>query len=72
MGRVFQKREKVGIKDDFFRIGGNSILAIQFANKISKKTGAKIKVTDIFKLKDITSLAGYADISDQEGEEIEL
>jgi acyl-coenzyme A synthetase/AMP-(fatty) acid ligase len=45
--------EKVGITDDFFRIGGNSILAIQVSHRMSKVLDRDIKVADIFKSKNI-------------------
>ena len=49
--------EKVGVTDDFFRIGGNSILAIKIAHKISKELQANLPVADIFKYKTIKQLA---------------
>ena len=48
--------EHVGITDDFFKIGGNSILAIQVAHRISKIPGLHVKVADIFKFKSISCL----------------
>jgi len=48
--------EKVGITDNFFRIGGNSILAIQVSHRMSKTLGSDVKVADVFKLKNIQML----------------
>jgi len=48
--------DRVGITDDFFRIGGNSILAIQASHRMSKALGADIRVSDIFKYKSIQTL----------------
>ncbi|MBK2297384.1 AMP-binding protein, partial [Francisella philomiragia] len=48
--------DKVGVNDNFFRIGGNSILAIKLTNKISKELNIKVKVADIFKYKTINLL----------------
>ncbi|WP_133130245.1 non-ribosomal peptide synthetase [Legionella yabuuchiae] len=48
--------ERVGLNDDFFRIGGNSILAIQMVNKLNNHTGLHIKVTELFKNKTIATL----------------
>lgn len=48
--------ERVGIKDDFFNIGGNSILAIRIAHKMSKAMEYDINVGDIFKLRTIGDL----------------
>ncbi|WDF57315.1 non-ribosomal peptide synthetase [Mucilaginibacter sp. KACC 22063] len=52
--RIWQEvlgAERVGIQDDFFRIGGNSILAIQAAHRMSKLLGYELKVGDIFRYK---------------------
>ena len=48
--------EKVGIKDDFFRLGGHSILAIQVSHQMSQLIGRLIAVSDIFKYKTIAGL----------------
>ena len=44
---------KIGITDDFFSIGGNSILAIQATYRMNKVLDHKVKITDIFRLKTI-------------------
>ncbi|MCH6020528.1 phosphopantetheine-binding protein, partial [Salmonella enterica] len=41
--------ERLSVDDDFFRIGGNSILAIQLSHKISRNLNFDIRVADIFK-----------------------
>ncbi|MDO6435456.1 amino acid adenylation domain-containing protein [Flavitalea sp. BT771] len=48
--------EKVGVTDDFFEIGGNSILATKVSNKMSRDLGCNVMVADIFKLKNIKTL----------------
>ena len=48
--------ERVGITDDFFRIGGNSILAIQVSHRMSKVLEYDIQVADIFRYKSISQL----------------
>jgi acyl-coenzyme A synthetase/AMP-(fatty) acid ligase len=48
--------ERVGLTDDFFKIGGNSILAIQVSHRMSKELGCNFKVADVFKQKNITTL----------------
>ncbi|CAA7196039.1 Dimodular nonribosomal peptide synthase [Chryseobacterium potabilaquae] len=40
--------ESIGLHDDFFRLGGNSIMAIKLISKIHHQTGVQIKVADIF------------------------
>ncbi|WP_075342809.1 non-ribosomal peptide synthetase [Tenacibaculum agarivorans] len=49
--------KKVGIKDDFFSIGGNSILAIQVSSQMSKILGIKVQISDIIRYKTIGVLA---------------
>ena len=49
--------EKVGITDNFFRVGGNSILAIKLANKISKALDTNINVADIFSYENVAKLS---------------
>lgn len=51
--------DKVGIRDDFFRLGGNSILAIKLATKLSREQNTKIAVSDIFKCSTVEKLASY-------------
>ncbi|MBB6131876.1 type I polyketide synthase, partial [Mucilaginibacter lappiensis] len=46
--------EEISVHDDFFRIGGNSILAIQLSHRLSKALGSEIRVADIFKHKTIS------------------
>ncbi|WP_212004673.1 non-ribosomal peptide synthetase/type I polyketide synthase [Chitinophaga sp. HK235] len=48
--------EQISLHDDFFKIGGNSILAIRASHKISKLLGKEIKVTDVFKHRTIAQL----------------
>ena len=50
----------MGINDDFFRIGGNSILAIQVSHRMSKASGREIKVADVFKHKTISLLLSHS------------
>ncbi|CAA7197515.1 Tyrocidine synthase 3 [Chryseobacterium potabilaquae] len=39
----------IGLHDDFFRLGGNSIMAIKLISKIYHQLGIQIKVADVFK-----------------------
>jgi hypothetical protein len=48
--------DKVGISDDFFKIGGNSILAIQVSHRMSLLFGCEVKVADVFRFKCIRNL----------------
>jgi hypothetical protein len=55
--------DRVGTRDNFFRIGGNSILAIQLSHRMSKELGRHISVADIFKHKTIERLAANSGAS---------
>uniref|UniRef100_UPI0013C2AB8A condensation domain-containing protein n=1 Tax=Facilibium subflavum TaxID=2219058 RepID=UPI0013C2AB8A len=47
---------KIGIYDDFFGLGGNSILAIQSLHEMSMQLGREFQAVDIFKYKCIARL----------------
>jgi amino acid adenylation domain-containing protein len=51
---------RIGIMDDFFSFGGNSILAIRCVNRMSEILGYPIMVADIFLQKTISNLLNYA------------
>ena len=52
------KLDKVGIEDDFFRIGGDSILSIQLVSKM-RNDGFNLLVKDIFNNKTISQLSAH-------------
>jgi len=49
--------EQVGITDHFFRIGGNSILAVKAAHRMSEVLGKEISVANIFMYNNIQILS---------------
>lgn len=50
--------ERVGTGDNFFEIGGNSILLIQMHTQIEKQYPGKLTITDLFAFPTIGKLAG--------------
>ncbi|WP_248277637.1 non-ribosomal peptide synthetase/type I polyketide synthase [Brasilonema sp. UFV-L1] len=52
-------RKQVSIYDNFFDIGGNSLLIIQVGNKVREIFNSNISVTDLFKYPTISNLAKY-------------
>ena len=48
--------EKIGIEDDFFRLGGDSIISIQISSKIRQKLQINVTVKDIFKYRNIEKI----------------
>ncbi len=53
--------DSIGIYDDFFRLGGNSILAIHLLNQLNQRlfSDANINLTTIFRYKTIAGLLEY-------------
>lgn len=51
--------ERISTTADFFRLGGNSILATHISHKISQAFITELKVADIFKYKTVKNLAEY-------------
>ncbi|HTF27912.1 MAG TPA: amino acid adenylation domain-containing protein, partial [Flavitalea sp.] len=49
--------KRVGINDDFFELGGNSLIAIQILANIRKETGAKFPLSVMFEHSTIKKLA---------------
>jgi len=60
----------VGVEDDFFRLGGNSILAIRLVSRINKVMETDIRVTAIFRYKTIRQLSGH--LMDTEEERVRI
>ncbi|OQD71346.1 hypothetical protein PENPOL_c001G09802 [Penicillium polonicum] len=56
-----------GLEDDFFSIGGDSILAIQLVSK-ANKAGFAFRVTDVFRTPKLSDLAGLTANGDMEFE----
>ncbi|NDB86865.1 MAG: gramicidin biosynthesis protein, partial [Alphaproteobacteria bacterium] len=48
--------EKLGIKDDFFRLGGDSIVSIQLVSRLRQRLGLQLSIKDIFNYKNIERL----------------
>jgi amino acid adenylation domain-containing protein len=54
-------RESVDPADNFFRCGGNSILATRLVRRVSTELGAPLRVRAVFEASDLTSLATVID-----------
>ncbi|MDD2706956.1 MAG: amino acid adenylation domain-containing protein [Verrucomicrobiae bacterium] len=66
--------ERLGIHDDFFNLGGNSIAAIKLVNKMTGLLGAEISIAELYQKRTIANF-NFAEQPAQnkiEGEEIEL
>ncbi|NQX42958.1 amino acid adenylation domain-containing protein [Pedobacter steynii] len=49
--------DKIGIKDNFFALGGHSLKAIQLLSRVSKNMGTKIPLKDLFSEPTIEAMA---------------
>ena len=49
--------EKVGMNDDFFALGGHSIIAMKLTSKIMSELGTQIPVSTVFAAPTIAELA---------------
>ncbi len=47
----------VGREDDFFRLGGNSLVAVQVQSRISSSLGVDLALRDLFDARSLTALA---------------
>ncbi|QHI35401.1 Plipastatin synthase subunit C [Kordia antarctica] len=64
--------ENIGIEEDFFLLGGQSILGIKLISRIHKRLGVHIELKDIFSERTIASIAEYIETSIQlDAQEIE-
>jgi amino acid adenylation domain-containing protein len=51
--------ERIGIRDDFFQLGGNSLILVILKNRIRKFFTVDIELKTLFSLTDIASQAAY-------------
>ena len=67
----------LGVEDDFFELGGDSLKAVMLVNKLKKQTGISITMSDIFTVKTIREISKLIEESnwmredDQPQEEID-
>ncbi len=53
------KLNRVGIDDNFFDIGGHSLIAVQIMTRIEKKLGKKIPIAKLFQYPTVALLSGF-------------
>lgn len=51
--------EQIGIEDNFFEVGGNSVLIVQLQQRIAKQLGVKVSVVQLFAHPNIASLSRF-------------
>jgi amino acid adenylation domain-containing protein len=59
--------EIIGITDEFYKLGGNSLLAIRLLNELNKQLNLNVSLTSLLKKQTIESLSNYiSEIKDNE------
>jgi amino acid adenylation domain-containing protein len=53
------QRENIGVNDNFFDIGGHSLLLAQVQEKLATSLQINLEITDLFKYPSISSLTNY-------------
>ncbi|WP_406730159.1 non-ribosomal peptide synthetase [Streptomyces sp. NBC_01794] len=56
--------QTIGVRDTFFDLGGDSLLLIRLAKQMTRRFGTRVGVSDLFRFREITSLAGWLDNRD--------
>nr|WP_239149187.1 non-ribosomal peptide synthetase [Streptomyces sp. SID12501] len=56
--------QTIGIHDTFFDLGGDSLLLIRLAKQMTRRFGTRVGVSDLFRFREITALAGWLDNGD--------
>ncbi|MEG4294214.1 amino acid adenylation domain-containing protein, partial [Microcoleus sp. C2C3] len=54
--------EKVGIYNNFFELGGNSLLLVKINQQLQKELGLDVSIVDMFNYQTISSLSQYLNI----------
>jgi amino acid adenylation domain-containing protein len=57
--------EKVGMKDDFFELGGTSIVAMQIMARIERETGKRLPLASLFTANTVEKLSVEMELDDQ-------
>ncbi|WP_141444354.1 non-ribosomal peptide synthetase [Bacillus cereus] len=61
-GEILQKKtESMSIEDDFFAIGGHSLLTVQLINRIEAQLHVKITFKDVYQYRTIQTCSTYID-----------
>ncbi|MFI5162555.1 MAG: amino acid adenylation domain-containing protein, partial [Sphingobacteriales bacterium] len=64
MAEIWQgvlKLQRIGIDDNFFDIGGHSLLAVQITTRIEKKLGKKLQIATLFTYPTVAQLSAFID-----------
>ncbi|MGC1650186.1 MAG: phosphopantetheine-binding protein, partial [Candidatus Sulfotelmatobacter sp.] len=62
--------EKIGIHDNFFDLGGHSLLMVQVQNKLGHRLGKEVSIVDLFRYPTINTLAHYLSQEEEDGQQL--
>ncbi|WP_409181044.1 non-ribosomal peptide synthase/polyketide synthase [Amycolatopsis sp. VS8301801F10] len=62
--------DRIGAEDDFFALGGDSILAVQALSRLRRKLGAELSARALFDAPSVAALARLVDSGPRAGQEI--
>ncbi|MGF0309228.1 amino acid adenylation domain-containing protein [Rhodococcus sp. IEGM1428] len=60
--------DRIGADDDFFELGGNSLIATQLAARLGAATGTRVPARTVFEFSTVQSLAARVEIASSEGD----
>lgn len=69
--REVLKLDTIGIHDNFFDLGGHSLLITQIHSKLSKRINRELSIVDFFKYPTVRTLAEYISGGDDEDEDMQ-
>jgi acyl carrier protein len=55
------KHKNVGIHDNFFDLGGNSLLVVQLQSRLRKQLNCQISLVELFQKTTVSAIASYVD-----------
>ena len=62
------KADRVGAEDNFFDLGGHSLLLAELQTAIRLELGREVSLTDLFKYPNIRTLSGFLDLGERNAE----
>jgi acyl carrier protein len=52
-------RASIGVRDNFFEIGGHSLAAVRVHHRLEQRLQTKLRLVDLFRYPTVESLAGF-------------